>query len=275
MKLFQFSLFIFATTAFLTQAVWSMEEDKSKNVVQRYKPPRGQKQSYDPRQYKSAFDFFYITTGGEFTDENALIFWRGLYPHMFETKEFQDKLSHALDGAILQHSGCITGVPRSQQELEGDILLYIEALALDLLSPLIRMDTLGSVIKSGNVKAVKNLTEKLLNYNETELRNYVQIMKENGAQYETPIFWLPLIVTRWNEEKVPDENYMEIARYLSGILCPIGITEWYGKTVTQEEYIQKVNRWKYEENQRLFKKLKIKDMHQLPLDYTYPYLTDV
>lgn len=182
-------------------------------------------------------------------------------PHrgdLIQRENFQRILKESLDDAIPHYMGYYPQSSAPKDEVEKDLLIYIEAINFKRLSPIDRMTSMEAIVKSGSVKAVESLTQVLLK----ELPSYSEIMKEAGAPNDVPIFWLPAIVTRWDEEKVPDKNYREIEEYLCKILCPEGKAEVQGKVVTRDEFVNGTNEWKVNKNRELGS-----NRYQLPLSF--------
>lgn len=174
-------------------------------------------------------------------------------------KRFQGILIKSLENALLHYSGHYLNSNALKKDVENDILIYIVAINFEKLEPLDRMLYMQNTVKSGCVNAVMSLAKILLNISKNELSNYSEIINTPDT---APLFWLPAVVTRWDESKVPDKNYKEIENYLCKLLCPEGKAKINGEIVTRNEYVKAVNNWKVEKNKQLGR-----DRYQLPLSF--------
>ncbi|OJW50553.1 MAG: hypothetical protein BGO67_05620 [Alphaproteobacteria bacterium 41-28] len=178
-------------------------------------------------------------------------------------KNFQDTLKYALENTINHYAGQLSDFMTPKKEIQKDLRILIEAINFEEFDPSGRMLYWQYMVKSGCFKAVKKLTQVLMEIKSEELFNYNKILTEACfAQSHVPIFWLPAIVTRWDEETVPDKSYQDIEKYLCNIFCPSGKAIIMDQEVDRNQFVEEVNKWKISENKRLGK-----DRYQLPLSF--------
>jgi hypothetical protein len=227
-----------------------------------FSPPARSKKQHP---YESASSIFDKHVSVSISSVQELRLWKSdpFRGDLIARKNFQKILKCALDNAILHYVGEFPDCRTPKKEIQKDLRILIEAINFEEFDPSERMLYWQYMVKSGCFKAVKKLTQILRDLNSEELFHYNKILTEAGyPQSHVPIFWLPAIVTRWDEENVPDKNYQNIEKYLCSIFCPSGKAKVMDQVVDRERFVEEVNQWKLDENKKLGK-----ERHQLPLSF--------
>ena len=162
-------------------------------------------------------------------------------------------LKEAIEHCMLSYEGSIKS-SMDRDVVEQKLMTLLDMINLGKWDSVQRMTLLEKLVMSGCVKAVKKLTDSLVKDYREELDKFCDIMKEDGATSERPIFWLAAIVTPRDLSRVPKSNYQDIEKYLCNILCPTNQAFVNGVTVTRDQYVEDIKKKKQKESARYWKK---------------------
>ena len=170
--------------------------------------------------------------------------------------QYASRIMNQITDNLMTISGNKYLCPSEKDKLEmygvnaivSSILIDISMLNLDQLSIQDRIYLFDLAVKLANIKVIKALSQL---YIDQGFQSDITVPSKDNQEYPyRPVFWLASIVTR--QPAITSETYSAVEKYICETFKIPEVVNINGKNITRQEYIAGIEKWKHENNIRLF-----------------------
>lgn len=152
--------------------------------------------------------------------------------------------------------------PNEKEKALKEVTLLLNHLNFSKLDKSERIYLIDSAIKFGSIELVKIITNIFI---QLKLTDDITIpYAGHGEHPYRPVFWLAAVTTRL--PNVPPENYKTIENYLCTTFSIPDVVMINGLSVTRDEYVHAVNKWKQTQNEVIRSRGRSDDRYTIPDD---------